>query len=139
MAWVLDCSLALAWGLPDEQSPVADNFFAIRKPSHDLWVPSLWWFELANGLAMGKKRRRITENQMARLLRAYDVLPLQTDTHSGFEFVDALQRIALQYELSCYDAAYLELAIRKNAGLATLDDHLANMGRHTGVPAVFPP
>ena len=48
MAWVLDCSLALAWGLPDEQSPTADEFFTIDHPQQDLWVPPLWWFELAN-------------------------------------------------------------------------------------------
>jgi hypothetical protein len=49
MAWVLDCSLALAWGLPDEQSPTADEFFTMDHAQQDLWIPTLWWFELANG------------------------------------------------------------------------------------------
>jgi len=138
MAWVLDCSLALAWGLPDEQSPIADEFFTIDHPQQNLWVPSLWWFELANGLTMGRKRKRISENQFARLLRAYDMLPLQTDTHSGFDFVDALQRVASQFDLSGYDAAYLELAVRRGAGLATLDQHLASMAHRAGISSVFP-
>jgi predicted nucleic acid-binding protein len=138
MAWVLDCSLALAWGLPDEQSPTADEFFSIDHPHQELWVPSLWWFELANGLTMGRKRKRISENQFARLLRAYDMLPLKTDTNSGFDFVDSLQRVASQFDLSGYDAAYLELAIRKGAGLATLDQHLASMAHRAGISSVFP-
>lgn len=138
MAWVLDCSLALAWGLPDELSPTADKFFTMNHAQKELWVPSLWWFELANGLTMGRKRKRISEDQFARLLRAYDRLPLQTDTHSGFDFVDALQRVASQFNLSGYDAAYLELALRKGAGLATLDQHLASMAHRAGISSVFP-
>ena len=138
MAWVLDCSLALAWGLPDEQSPIADEFFTIDQPQQDLWVPSLWWFELANGLTMGRKRKRISENQFVRLLRAYDMLPLQTNTNSGFDFVEFLQRVSSQFNLSGYDAAYLELAIRKGAVLATLDQHLASMAHRASVSSVFP-
>jgi len=138
MSWVLDCSLALAWGLPDEQSPTADTFFALDHAQQDLWIPSLWWFELANGLTMGRKRNRITEDQCMRLLRAYDQLPFQTDTHSGVDFVDALQRVASQFDLSGYDAAYFELALRKGAGLATLDQHLAGMAHRAGVTSVFP-
>ncbi len=138
MAWVLDCSLALAWGLPDEQSPTADEFFTMDHAQQDLWIPTLWWFELANGLTMGRKRKRITEDQFIRLLRAYDALPIQTDSCAGFDFVDALQRVASKFELSGYDAAYLELALRKGAGLATLNQHLANMAHRAGVSSVFP-
>ena len=138
MPWVIDCSLALAWGLPDEQSTKADEFFTINHFQEVLWVPSLWCFELANGLTMGKKRKRISDDQYFRLLRAYDTLPIHTDSHSGFDLVDALQRVASQYELSCYEAAYLELALRKNSGLATLDNHLANMARRAGISEVFP-
>ena len=138
MAWVIDCSLALAWGLPDEQSKKADDFFSLNHSQQELFVPSLWWFELANGLTMGRKRKRITEDQFLRLLGAYDALPIQTDSHSGFNFVQALQRVASQFDLSGYDAAYLELALRKNSGLATLDNHLARMARRAGISEVFP-
>ena len=138
MAWVIDCSLALAWGLPDEESTTADDFFLLDHSQEELLVPALWWFELANGLTMGRKRKRITQDQFVRLLRAYDALPLLTDSHAGFNFVQALQRIASQYDLSAYDAAYLELALRKNAGLATLDQHLASMAHRAGVASVFP-
>ncbi len=138
MSWVIDCSMALAWGLPDEQSPAADDFFTTNHFQQDIWVPSLWWYEFTNGLRMGKKRKRITEDHYVRLLQVYDALPIQTDTNSGFDFVDALQRVASQFDLSGYDAAYLELALRKHAGLATLDSHLANMARHAGISSVFP-
>ncbi len=138
MSWVIDCSMALAWGLPDEQSPVADDFFTTKHFQQDMWVPALWWFEFANALKMGKKRKRITEDQYIRLLQAYTALPIQTDTNAGFDFVHTLQQVASQYDLSGYDAAYLELALRNHAGLATLDSHLANKARQAGVSPVFP-
>ncbi len=87
---------------------------------------------------MGKKRNRINDDQYFRLLRAYDALPIQTDSHSRFDFVDAMQRVASKFNLSCYDAAYLELALRKGAGLATLDTHMAKMAGRAGISAVFP-
>jgi len=39
MAWVIDCSLALAWGLPDEQSPKADDFFRLIILKRNFWFP----------------------------------------------------------------------------------------------------
>ncbi len=138
MSWVIDCSLALAWGLPDEQSPTADKFFTGSFFQQEVWVPALWWIEFANGLTMGKKRKRITEEQYVRLLRAYDSLPIHTDSHSGFDFVESICRVASQFTLSSYDAVYLELALRKGASLATLDQHLASMAHRAGVTSVFP-
>jgi hypothetical protein len=52
MEWVLDGSLALAWVLPDETSPAADRFIARMAPGDVLWVPTLWWYEVSNGLAV---------------------------------------------------------------------------------------
>jgi PIN domain nuclease of toxin-antitoxin system len=53
MAWVLDCSLALAWALPDEKSRRADQFLVRVSRDSDIWVPALWWYEMANALADG--------------------------------------------------------------------------------------
>lgn len=50
MECVLDCSLALAWALPDETSHRAERLLAQLSPKSTLWVPALWWYELANAL-----------------------------------------------------------------------------------------
>jgi hypothetical protein len=42
MDWVLDCSLALAWALPDEASERADRFLAQSPAIGVLWVPAFW-------------------------------------------------------------------------------------------------
>ena len=44
-----------------------------------------------------------------------------------------VHRLALSYRLTSYDAAYLELAIRLNLPLATLDDELIRAARAAGV------
>jgi len=48
MDWVLDASIALGWALPDETSLQADRFLRRVSAKDVLWVPSLWWYEVAN-------------------------------------------------------------------------------------------
>ena len=57
MPWVVDCSMALAWGLPDEHSPAAETFLRSIPPGEPLWVPGLFWYEIANALVVAQRRR----------------------------------------------------------------------------------
>ena len=133
MNWVLDCSLALAWGLPDESSKRAERFLAELPKESILSVPALWWYEISNALTVAQRRRRLTESDNTRLVELYGSLPIHTDTHLGPEAVWRLQALAHEHTLSAYDAAYLELAQRKGLGLATLDRSLAAAARKAGV------
>jgi predicted nucleic acid-binding protein len=133
MEWVLDCSVALAWALPDESSAKADDFLESLEPDDKLWVPALWWYELSNALTMAHRRRRLTESDAMQLIELYGSLPIQTDTHLNADAVWRFHAVAKEHALSAYDAAYLELAQRKGIGLATLDKHIANAARKTGV------
>src|SRR3989442_2752259 len=121
MGLVLDSSLAVAWGLPDETSARADRLLARASGKSAFWVPALWWYEIANALTMARRRHRLVEADRSRLLELYRVLPIQTDSVLGLETVRTLQVLAHEYGLSAYDAAYLELAQRRGLGLATLD------------------
>ena len=71
MEWVVDSSLALAWGLPDEISPRADRMLDRVTAQDVLWVPALWWYEIANALMMAERRRRITEADRLALIQLY--------------------------------------------------------------------
>jgi len=44
--------------------------------------------------------------------------------------------LARQEQLTEYDAAYIELALREGLPLATLDDRLKRAARSTGIPPV---
>ncbi len=133
MPWVMDCSIAAALGLPDELSDTAEAFFPILSRD-DVWVPSLWWHEIGNVLIAARGRERITDNDASALMQLYGALPLHTDTAYGPSLMERVHRLATCHGLSAYDAAYLELAERRQAGLATLDAGLRKAASDCGVP-----
>jgi len=132
MAWIMDCSIAAALGLPDEASTVADAFL-LQMSNHETWVPSLWWHEIGNVLVSAKLRGRISDNDAVRLMQLYGALPIRTDTATGSGVLERVHRLSVVYDLSAYDAAYLELAERKQAGLAALDKKLLKAAMDCGV------
>jgi len=133
MDWVLDASIALAWALPDEASDQADRFLSRVTAKDVLWVPSLWWYEVANALVVAERRKRLTEADGIHLIDLYRALPIKTDMVSGTVVIEQLRTLARQYNLSAYDVAYLELALRKGLGLATADLNLQSASKKAGV------
>ncbi len=133
MDWVLDASIALAWALPDETSLQADRFLNRVTAKDVLWVPSLWWYEVVNALIVAERRRRLTEADEIRLKDLYGILPIKTDTIIGPDAMERLRTLGRQYKLSAYDATYLELALRKGLGLATMDRRLRSATEKAGV------
>jgi predicted nucleic acid-binding protein len=137
MDWVLDSSIALALALPDETSEHADHFFRQITSKSVLWVPPLWWYEIANALIGAQRRKRLTERDRMRLIELYRMLPIRTDTVLDSDAMYRFHTLALEYELSAYDAAYLELAQRRGLGLATLDKRLHSAAVRAGVKVAF--
>ncbi|HUU03245.1 MAG TPA: type II toxin-antitoxin system VapC family toxin [Myxococcota bacterium] len=133
MELVLDCSLALAWTIPDEQSNAAEGLFSRLDKESKLWIPALWWYELSNALTMAQRRGRLNDSDTLRLIELYRKLPLITDTLLGADAVFRFRVLAQRYNLSAYDAAYLELAQRRGVELATLDQDLKKAARKAGV------
>ncbi len=133
---VLDCSVALAWGLPDEGSAQADRLLGRTARGALFWVPALWWHEVANALLTARRRQRLSEPDRVRLVELYGSLPIQTDAPVGPELVRRLHALAEEQTLSAYDAAYLELAQRRDIPLATLDAGLRAAARRAGVAVV---
>lgn len=133
MELVVDSSLTLAWALPDETSARADRLLD-RVSAHDvLWVPALWWYEIANALMMAQRRRRISEADRLALIELYQRLPIHTDAHLTAHTIQQIQSLALIHRLSAYDAAYLELALRKELTFATLDKPLMKAAKDAGL------
>jgi predicted nucleic acid-binding protein len=120
MAIVPDVSAVLALALSDEDADFANAVIdAIATESAD--VPSLFWFEIRNALLMAERRKRLSIAQTSSFLSHLDVLPLHVDTRPREPVVlDLVRRCGL----TVYDAAYLELSLRKQLPLATLDGAL---------------
>jgi predicted nucleic acid-binding protein len=137
MDWVLDASIALAWALPDETSLQADQFLSRVSGKDVLWVPSSWWYEVANALILAERRKRLTEANGIQLRELYGMLPIKTDMIIGPDTIERLRTLGREYRLSAYDATYLELALRKGLRLATLDQTLQSAARKAGVRILF--
>jgi len=137
MDWVLDSSIALALSLPDETSKHAEHFFERITSESALWVPALWWYEMANAMLGAQRRKRLTERDRMRLIELYRMLPIRTDTVPDSDMICRLHTLAMEYELTSYNAAYLELAQRIGLGLATLDQRLHSAALRAGVKVAF--
>jgi predicted nucleic acid-binding protein len=68
-----------------------------------------------------------------RIIELYGMLPIQTDSGPDVNTMWRLNALAEEYALSAYDAAYLELALRRGLGMATFDQRLIRAARRTGV------
>lgn len=129
---VLDTSLTLAWYFADEANPYADAV-AQTLASAEAIVPSLWPLEVANALVMGERRKRSTEAQASTFLARLGTLPIVIDEETDARAWSDTLSLARAHKLSAYDAAYLELAMRRGLPLASLDDKLKAAATAVGV------
>jgi len=134
MPFVLDASIVHDWAL-DEGHATAE-VVRERLAVDTALSPSLWWFEVRNGLVMAERRGRATEDYSASFLRQLAQFPVAIDAPPDEAGVMALAR---RHRLTVYDAAYLELAVRMGLPLATLDKALAAAARAEGVEIVGDP
>ncbi len=130
--FVLDCSRAMAWVFPDEATGATSRLLDALTDGR-AFVPALWPVEVANVLLVATRRRRIAETDWSRILRSLDALPIRIDPVSTSRIWDEVLEVAHAHRLSVYDAMYLELAIRMQLPLATLDGALAVAGRAAGL------
>jgi predicted nucleic acid-binding protein len=120
---VLDSSVALAWVYREERSDAIAAVFE-QVTEAGAWVPSLWRLEVANVLEMGVRRGRNDAAFRDATLADFELLPIQSDSETERHAWQSTLRLAERYRLTVYDAAYLELAMRRGLPLASLDREL---------------
>jgi predicted nucleic acid-binding protein len=129
---VVDASVALAWCFPDESSDYADRVL-VALEGHELVVPAIWGLEITNALLVGERSKRLGPSEIRRFALLLESLPVLNDAQPFTELVNDVLPLARDYGLSAYDAAYLEVAIRYGAELATLDKKLQKAAQSAGV------
>lgn len=131
-SFVLDASMSLAWCFMDEQSSSAALVLG-SLAKHRAIVPALWPFEIANSLWMGERRKRSIEENTVRWLDFLSHLAIVVDDQRTANLWRPLLGLAREHEISVYDAAYLELALRLSLPLATLDRRLQHAAKKAGI------
>jgi predicted nucleic acid-binding protein len=134
---VLDCSVTMAWLFMDEANKRTDALLTLAIEQGAL-VPNLWHLEVANVLTQAQRRGRISTAQSAERVALLEQLPIVVDPETSGRGLREVLAIATDYQLSSYDAAYLELAMRHALPLATVDKTLAKAARKAGTQ-VLPP
>lgn len=138
---ILDNSInsRLLW--PDTENP-GNNSYALSVISQAgkgsvLHVPTIWHYEAAQVAYKLIRMELIKQADVYNYSNQLALLPIVTDTLSHANVYTTTYVLSLQYNLSIYDGAYLELALRLGGELATNDVLLAKSAQQAGVP-LFP-
>ena len=126
MTLVIDASMALAWVFERQQpgdAALADRLLAACG-DEAWWVPGLWHLEVANALLVAEHRGVIAASASDLFLDRLRSLPISTDGSGAQERQPRVFALARAHGLSSYDAAYLELAQRLGATVASFDRQL---------------
>jgi predicted nucleic acid-binding protein len=136
-AFVLDCSVAVAWFFEDEANAYAESVEDALATAAPV-VPALWHLEVANVLLSGERRGRTTEAKSTEFLALLETLPITVDDQTSARAWSDVLHLVRAHNLSAYDAAYLELALRRGLPLAPLDEQLKTAAEAVGVPEYRP-
>jgi predicted nucleic acid-binding protein len=129
---VIDASVALAWCFPDEASDYADSVL-LALEDQTVIVPAIWAVEITNALLVGERRKRIRQSEVRRFVELLKGLNVAEDAQPVADTVNSIFPLAQAYRLSAYDAAYLDVAVRREIPLVTLDGHLQKAALAAGI------
>lgn len=133
--FVLDNSVAMRWLLASDKKTdqsYAEKVLKSLLDAHAI-VPNLWHLEAANVLLSAKKRAEIDSGEIEIFLSQLENLPIKTDSETHKQAFNRTLALGGAYKLSSYDAAYLELAIRRGLPIATLDTRLRKAAKKAAV------
>jgi predicted nucleic acid-binding protein len=136
-SFVLDASVALRWFLDNPLPPYAKRVMQLVIKGQRAVVPALWHLEMSNGLAVAQRRSILTSADVEDALSHLEqLLARAIDTDSALISVRQSLSTARAFQLSAYDAVYLDLARREKLPLASLDARLRSAAKPAGVPLV---
>lgn len=131
--FVLDCSVTMSWCFEDEKTVYSETILDLLSSGSKALVPSLWSYEVLNVLISAHRHKRMTEAQAIGFWQKLHAFSINIDgSREGNWYMDIMM-LAHQYKLTSYDASYLELALRENCPLATLDANLKKAAHKAGV------
>ena len=135
MPFVVDNSVVVAWHFGGQATPYSDAVLSalVGEAGH---VPALWPLEFSNVVRKALVAKKITEGRAREIMRIQASLALTV--HGDIALPAENLALALRYQLSSYDATYLDLALRLRLPVASTDGALHDAAVAAGV-GVFTP
>ena len=132
MNFVLDASVTLAWCFADENTPESVALLN-QLEIGSAFVPAIWSLEVGNILTMAGRKQRISLADITRFVALLDNINIQIDNETAYKGLHEILSLAHAEKLTTYDAAYLELAMRRGIPLASKDSQLCKVAERLGV------
>ncbi len=120
---VIDASVFVAAIIEDELDIFSQKIYdLIVAEGSNAIIPPIFYYETSNVFIQILRRKRITEEKLSAYLQILSSFPLSVDNEQSILEVANLAKL---YNLTVYDASYLETAKRNGFSLATLDKQLS--------------
>ncbi len=135
MRFVLDNSVTMRWLFGDgsAQDQAYASYVLDLIEDENVVVPGIWCLEVANVIARAESKYGLSEARSTEFLRVLHQLHIQIDGATSLRALNDTLQLARRYNLSAYDAAYLELAMRESLPIATLDEGLIKAAEKGGL------
>ena len=135
--FVLDNTVTMAWCFTEEATEFTKTLLSrLSNLTDSAVVPALWLYEVANVVELAVRKSRIPGEKALAFLGSLADLPIEVENPSRTQVFVTVRTLAGQYQLTAYDAAYLELAIRYQLPIASLDRALSRAALAAGLNAV---
>ena len=129
---VLDCSATLPWIFGSEATPATERLLDKIAAGAKAWVPSLWHLEVGTVLLGAQRKSRINKAGIEKFFGTLAMFDIEVDHKTAGLAWSKTFSLGESFGLTVYDAAYLELALRKGLPLASLDEKLVAAMRTAG-------
>ena len=131
-SFVVDASVGMAWFFKDEITPATQRVLKEAISTVAL-VPSWWYVEIANVLALAERKGGVTLSEIDDFVAVLDSVQIEVDNEAPQRAFSHLLPLCRAHRLTSYDAIYLDLAVRRRLPLATLDGPLRKAAKKLGV------
>ncbi|MGB8299028.1 MAG: type II toxin-antitoxin system VapC family toxin [Polyangia bacterium] len=132
MEFVLDCSATLPWLFASEATPATNRLLDQLSEGAKAWVPTLWHLEVGNVLLSAQRRGRMDKAGIEKFFAGLAVYDIEVDGETAALAWSKTFALGEAFGLTMYDAAYLELALRRGVPLASLDRTLVAAMKKAG-------
>jgi predicted nucleic acid-binding protein len=131
-SFVVDNSVVMSWCFNDEANKYGDAVLD-RLAESTAIVPPIWPLEVVNVLLVAERRNRLKQVDSVRFITLLSQLPIVVEHEGPERKMKDLLSLGRANNLSSYDAAYLDLAMRNDCPIATLDKKLIEAAENVEV------
>ena len=135
--FVVDNSVVMSWCFEDEWNSYSEAVLDSLADG-EAFVPGIWPLEVGNVLLVAERKKRLSEASVVRFLELVSSLPLSVEQETPDRMLKEIISLAREQGISTYDASYLDLAMRMDLPMSTLDASMQKAARRLQIPAYKP-